>query len=233
MRPERFAAACIAGLLVAASPNVYYQARESTIMNVTDTITRKTRIYKGKLQYRRWNVTRKVWEDSRWITIRPSSKKGWVKEGKKYYYYSPKTGKLVTNQLIKIGKYKYGFDKKGCSVRDKIAKIDGFVYRFDKKGHALIQEKKERGTYYCVDKVTKKLIYAKNTLRIVQKRADHFLAKNTTKTGDSFVIFRRQIKAKMFRSLRKGDKIQVFSDGRTTESSWLELGNIYKITKEE
>ena len=223
----------IAVSLITISNEVIYSGCESRILDVSDTITRKTRVYKGKLQYRRWNVTRKKWTDARWITIVPSKKRGWVKEGKTYYYYSARTGKLVTNKLIKIGKYKYGFDKQGRSVRSKAAKIDGFVYHFDKKGHALIQEKKTGGIYCCIDKPTNKIIYTKNTLRISQKSNDRFIAKEISKTGNTFVVFKKQIKVKAFRSLKKGDKIQVFSDGHMTESDLMMYDLIFKILKVE
>lgn len=39
------------------------------VMPLADVIIRKTRIYKGRPQYRRWNETRGYWVDPYWIDI--------------------------------------------------------------------------------------------------------------------------------------------------------------------
>lgn len=35
----------------------------------SDVIVEKYRLYKGKLQYRRWNETKRYWVDSEWIDV--------------------------------------------------------------------------------------------------------------------------------------------------------------------
>lgn len=45
------------------------EASESVIMPRADNITTYYRTYNGKLQKRRWNVTRGYWVDADWITI--------------------------------------------------------------------------------------------------------------------------------------------------------------------
>ena len=39
------------------------------IMPLADVIEVRTRVYNGKMQYRRWNVTRNRWEDPYWIDM--------------------------------------------------------------------------------------------------------------------------------------------------------------------
>ncbi len=39
------------------------------IMPLADVIVTKTRVYNGKLQYRRWNQTKGVWVDPYWIDM--------------------------------------------------------------------------------------------------------------------------------------------------------------------
>lgn len=39
------------------------------IMPLADQIEVRTRVYNGKYQYRRWNVTRHRWEDPYWIDL--------------------------------------------------------------------------------------------------------------------------------------------------------------------
>lgn len=41
---------------------------DSMIVPYADVIVIKTRLYKGKQQYRRWNETRGYWVDPYWIT---------------------------------------------------------------------------------------------------------------------------------------------------------------------
>lgn len=40
---------------------------ESGIVTYVNDIVYKYRVYQGKLQYRRWNNTKKCWVDSHWI----------------------------------------------------------------------------------------------------------------------------------------------------------------------
>lgn len=39
------------------------------IIPYADSIITKYRTFKGRLQYRRWNVTRKCWVDPKWINL--------------------------------------------------------------------------------------------------------------------------------------------------------------------
>lgn len=43
----------------------------SSIMPLADVIVRKTRMYKGRPQYRRWNETWGYWVDPYWIDMSP------------------------------------------------------------------------------------------------------------------------------------------------------------------
>lgn len=67
---------CILGLALLLSVvttgdvNVYASqttANEITATRASDIIETKYRIYKGKLQYRRWNATLGCWYDPDWI----------------------------------------------------------------------------------------------------------------------------------------------------------------------
>ena len=160
-------------------------------------------------------------------------RKGLTKQGKNYYYYSKVTGKKIKDKLVKIGKYKYGFDKKGRLVCGKTAKIAGFTYHFDKKGRALIRESKNYGTYYCVDTVTKKVIYARHTLKIVEKTKGGIIGKISGKTGELYMLgTSEKLTGKVFRSLQKGDKIRVWFDGMILETSPAQYEKVYKIEKQ-
>ncbi len=41
--------------------------QDAVSINAADTIVVKTRMYNGELQYRRWNETKKVWIDNKWL----------------------------------------------------------------------------------------------------------------------------------------------------------------------
>lgn len=41
------------------------------IMPLADEIIIKTRVFNGRYQYRRWNVTRGQWVDPNWIDLGP------------------------------------------------------------------------------------------------------------------------------------------------------------------
>ena len=42
----------------------------SGIMPLADVVVRKTRLYQGRLQYRRWNQTWGYWGDPYWIDMK-------------------------------------------------------------------------------------------------------------------------------------------------------------------
>ena len=158
-------------------------------------------------------------------------KKGLVKEGKNFYYYSRYTGKIVKDKLVKVGKYKYGFDKRGRLVYGKTARIAGFIYHFDAKGRALICESKNNGTFFCEDTVSKKIIYARHTLRIMEKTASGIIAKAAGSSDELYRIPEKMLKGKVFRSLKIGDKIQIWFDGMVLESSPAQYVKIFKAEK--
>ncbi len=47
----------------------YIDMSEGDIHLFADVIVKKTRMYKGKLQYRHWNETRGYWIEKKWINV--------------------------------------------------------------------------------------------------------------------------------------------------------------------
>lgn len=54
---------------VVAAPINVMEGADKDIIVFADVIVKKYRIYKGQMQYRRWNETRKYWVDSSWINM--------------------------------------------------------------------------------------------------------------------------------------------------------------------
>ena len=79
MKKQLFCALGIATILSANAPiamaadippiPAYQTSGDSIIAPYADVIVYKTRIYKGKQQYRRWNETRGYWVDPEWLPV--------------------------------------------------------------------------------------------------------------------------------------------------------------------
>lgn len=54
---------------VVAAPINVMEGADKDIIAFADVIVKKYRIYKGQMQYRRWNETSKYWVDSSWINM--------------------------------------------------------------------------------------------------------------------------------------------------------------------
>ena len=79
MKNQVFCALGIATILSANAPiamaadippiPAYQTSGDSIIAPYADVIVYKTRIYKGKQQYRRWNEARGYWVDPEWLPV--------------------------------------------------------------------------------------------------------------------------------------------------------------------
>lgn len=73
-----------------------------------------------------------------------SEKVGWQKRGKKWYYISKKTGRMVKRKWVKSKKKYYYLGKKGVMFANTTRKIKGKKYRFDASGACLNKKVKKK-----------------------------------------------------------------------------------------
>lgn len=73
-----------------------------------------------------------------------SEKVGWQKQGRKWYYYSKKTGRMVKRKWVKTKKKYYYLGKKGVMLANTTRKIKGKKYRFDASGACLNKKVKTK-----------------------------------------------------------------------------------------
>lgn len=134
-----------------------------------------------------------------------AKQKGWVQDGKSWYYYK-QNGKKKTGWLTVNGKTYY-LNKNTGKMFTGVHKIDGFIYYFDKKSGAMILNKwvsTKNGWYYIGSdgralvnkwKTSKKRKYRLGSngimltgMRTVGKKTYYFNPRDTVEKGVSYPI---------------------------------------------